>query len=382
MAPINTRTFTGTLPNKKKADLQDISKALSIPSDGLTREEMIKNIKTHLDDNPALQDSTQFSGLYARKSSRKPSAPPESKDVDSSGEEIMLPSSRLPLPRKQSLRKKPLSSRGTDAVPSVPAPYSNLARDDVFASVEKIPRTPAPAHSKSYIAPPASAGPATADEAEEDDEEAEEEMQEGEFDFVPAVAETIAAAVEPVIAAAEMQRSELVTDGERTLAKTRQFLSNSFNIATLTVLVELFYLIYSVVPWEHYTLQTPVRSAPFLIPYHPLVALNNTLITLFWWAIPTLIVPHLVGTLVVFSPAQGRDIDPLSVGIARIACACAGRWGVQDIYLEQKWRILGAAVSVAFALAEAVSKGKIGRTPYQAYGAGQEKAMYGSETPY
>jgi len=186
------------------------------------------------------------------------------------------------------------------------------------------------------------------------------------------------------VAAVEVQRSDLVTDGERTLAKTRLFLSNSFNIATLTILFELAYLIYSVVPWEYYKLQTPIRVAPLLIPYHPLVALNNTLITLFWWAIPTLFIPHVVGTLVVFAPAQGRDIDSLSVGIARIACACAGRWNVKDIYIEQKWRILGAAVSVSFALAEAVNKGRMGMVPGQVYGVESEaeRAPYDSEVPF
>ena len=72
-------SFSGSLQVKKKAELQEIATALSLPDIG-TREELLSRIKRYIDEHTAeLEDDPKLSGLVTsrkRQRSVQPSAPP------------------------------------------------------------------------------------------------------------------------------------------------------------------------------------------------------------------------------------------------------------------------------------------------------------------
>ena len=102
------------------------------------------------------------------------------------------------------------------------------------------------------------------------------------------------------------------------------------------------------------------------VPYPPGEYLmgSSLYLTLLIWSIPNLIIPQVVGSLISFKPdgevQQGPDA--LTAAITRIACVIAGDWGLGDwrqhLGITQKWRLLGASVAGAFALAEAIGERK------------------------
>jgi hypothetical protein len=68
--------FIGSLPPKKKQELQDISDALGLSSAGSTKEELVKLIKTHLEDNETKHiNNPQFAGLYPSGRKKKSAVP-------------------------------------------------------------------------------------------------------------------------------------------------------------------------------------------------------------------------------------------------------------------------------------------------------------------
>lgn len=90
---------------------------------------------------------------------------------------------------------------------------------------------------------------------------------------------------------------------------------------------------------------------------------------LFHWAIPSLVVPAVVGTLISFSPANDKmDFDPLTASIVRLAAegvypyerfpvkmtsTIPGQATVDVLGL--RWRVVAASLGVAFAFAEAIT---------------------------
>lgn len=88
------------------------------------------------------------------------------------------------------------------------------------------------------------------------------------------------------------------------------------------------------------------------------------------WAIPTLIIPAVVGNLISFNP-QSRPtsteapsttpFDPLTASIIRLAAQVGYPFATfaQDVQgvdvLGFRWRVLNAAVGLAFAFAEAIA---------------------------
>jgi hypothetical protein len=112
---------------------------------------------------------------------------------------------------------------------------------------------------------------------------------------------------------------------------------------------------------------------------HPTWVVFRT--SIFWstighWAIPSLIIPALLGTLISFHPATSArsqatgdrppkpaliPFDPLTASIIRLAAQIAYPFGpegpkahIVDV-IGFRWRVLSAAVGVAFAFAEAIS---------------------------
>ena len=92
-------TFSGSIQVKKKAELQEIAAALTLPDTG-TREELLTRIKRYIDEHTAeLEDDPRFSGLVSsrkRQRSVQPSAPPST--IGSSGTttaRVVVTSSRV-----------------------------------------------------------------------------------------------------------------------------------------------------------------------------------------------------------------------------------------------------------------------------------------------
>ena len=94
---------------------------------------------------------------------------------------------------------------------------------------------------------------------------------------------------------------------------------------------------------------------------------------MFWsvllhWSIPTLIIPVLLGSVISFHPANAPSarvprvlpLDSLTVSITRLAAQYGYPYRALEPTIEgvdvigSQWRILNAAVGVAFAFAEAI----------------------------
>jgi hypothetical protein len=127
-------------------------------------------------------------------------------------------------------------------------------------------------------------------------------------------------------------------------------------------------MLYAVLPFSHlrvplnapYKLDDPIRPpSTFVvsIPYPtPSYLFSSTLWSLLAkWSLPTLVIPQLCGALISFS-IPPRDVDPVTVGIVRVACSVASHWGITNDVLGSRWRVLSASIGAAFAFAEAVGE--------------------------
>lgn len=107
-----------------------------------------------------------------------------------------------------------------------------------------------------------------------------------------------------------------------------------------------------------------------VIPYPPLATFQSSV---FWsvllhWSIPTLIIPALFSSVISFHPANATSgraprvlpLDPLTASISRLAAQYGYPYKALNAAIEgidvvgPQWRILNAAVGVAFAFAEAI----------------------------
>jgi hypothetical protein len=162
----------------------------------------------------------------------------------------------------------------------------------------------------------------------------------------------------------------------------RSFLSNSRNIWSLTALLELLYLLYTIIPWETVQLPPNTTSPRIFLAYPPrTIFLTHA----FWsvighWSISTLFIPALFGTVISFNPVQSRlgdqpgapsstqptfpriPFDPLTASIIRLAAQivypfATDNLGTQSVdILGFRWRALSASVGVAFAFSEAIAE--------------------------
>jgi hypothetical protein len=55
--------FTGALSSKSKADLQDITQALGLLTDG-QKKDLLAQINTHFDANSELRDHPRYEGIF------------------------------------------------------------------------------------------------------------------------------------------------------------------------------------------------------------------------------------------------------------------------------------------------------------------------------
>lgn len=114
-------------------------------------------------------------------------------------------------------------------------------------------------------------------------------------------------------------------------------------------------------------------SVPLMYPPWSIFQTSAIWTVVLHWAIPTLIVPAVVGNIISFNPAippaqfttatQVAPFDPLTASIIRLAAQIAypfasieQRIGIQGLdVLGFRWRILAAGVGLAFAFAEAIA---------------------------
>lgn len=106
------------------------------------------------------------------------------------------------------------------------------------------------------------------------------------------------------------------------------------------------------------TFTPPGSSAPMTlgIPYPPASVFlsKDTYALISQWAVPTLVLPVIFGNLISFQTQ--KDVDPISAGIVRLACAVSWSWGVSEDLLSTKTRVVSAALALSFAVAEKLSQ--------------------------
>ena len=127
-------------------------------------------------------------------------------------------------------------------------------------------------------------------------------------------------------------------------------------------------MLYAVLPFSHlriplnppYKLDDPIQPSSTLVASIPYPTPSYLFSGTFWtilakWSLPTLVIPQLCGALISFS-IPPREVDPVTIGIVRIACSVASHWGIPDDVLGSRWRLLSASVGAAFAFAEALGE--------------------------
>ncbi|PPQ74525.1 hypothetical protein CVT26_007921 [Gymnopilus dilepis] len=387
MAPV---AYSGALQPKKKSELQEIAIALRISDQG-TKDDLHARIKKHLDNNQdALEDNPVFAGLFGRrKRSVQPQPPP-----------VPPPSSRF-APVESTHDNKPRSSTGRSRVTALDpiregTPVKDLRDVSSFLKQPLSPQdsnsTPANSPRRDEPITPSSLPPLPPSAP---------------TSVVKKVVEQLPKPSE-VKAAVEARQQEVLQNGYELLLALRAFLSNSRNIWSLTSVFELLYILSVTIPWKtvqvrpfHFLSSTEVAhqlnaflpqvpisprgdlGPKFDLRYPPSGVFQTYAFwaVVFHWAVPTLILPTLVGCLISFNPNQPpkpkskspttpspskrpvAPLDPLSASIVRLAVqtaypytTIATRTGVVGIdVLGSQWRIWSASVGLAFAFAEAIS---------------------------
>ncbi|KAF8064105.1 Rft protein-domain-containing protein [Lyophyllum atratum] len=343
MAPI----FTGALMPKKKSELQDIAIALRISDQG-TKDEILNRIKKHLELNPDLEEDSSFAGLFGNRRKRS-----------------VQPQSSVPSARSASITEtaKP-SSRGRRVVALDPVrestPNNDLRDVSMFLKHPASPfeSTPNQSPLQDVVITPSSLPPLPPSPAK-------------------SLMEHIPAPPDVDVLAAKIKDNELLRNSMEMLERFRAFLSNSRNIWSLTAVAEILYILNTVIPWRTYEIplyqlnDEPVKT--FSLHYPPWGVFQTYA---FWmvilhWALPTLIIPAIVGNLISFNPKTSprqqispdapAPFDPLTAAIIRLAAQVGYPFATLDAKVQGidvlgfRWRVLNASVGLAFAFAEAIA---------------------------
>ncbi|KAG2745983.1 hypothetical protein P692DRAFT_20954959 [Suillus brevipes Sb2] len=346
MAPI---TFSGTIPSKKKADLQAIAVALDI-SDAGTREDLQGRIKRHLEQHQSrYEDDPTFSGLYGKR--KRSAQPPITRFVPGSPDDQEEKPQKSPkVASTRSRRIVPIDPRETTPVDDMHNVSMMLKHLPISPDAESTPTSSAKPSPQKEQRKPESARPVAS------------------IQKTRPVSKPVAEVTRETFAKLQVS---VQTHTRTTLLTTRAVLSDSTNIYLITALLELSYILYMVIPWQTFELSPGSPSQFYLaIPYPPA---RTFLTPSFWtvlihWSIPTVFIPLVFGLLVSFHPANSTTariprviaLDPLSASIVRLAAHVAYPFRALEASLQgvdvigQRWRLLTASVVVAFAFAEAI----------------------------
>ncbi|KAJ4484373.1 hypothetical protein C8J55DRAFT_559519 [Lentinula edodes] len=313
MAPI----FAGSLQPKKKSDLQSLASALNISTEG-TKEEVQTRIKMYLNKNQSeLAEDPQFSGLYARRRRRKESAlPPGNRlTMDSGSERSHNAPPVAPLgPVYESTPVKDLSDVSAFLKNPPLSPSSSDGR--AFPSRRRTTRSSLAITDAPHNIPPSPTSP-----------EASSIVDQSLFDRT--IIEHIPTPRFGSMLQVVKRKQEAVTQSaHKTLYNTRTVLSNSRNIWSISVLVQLLYISVSIIPWRFLHIPFGATSIPassdippstvipqstspqswnfisITIPYPPLGTFESSMfwIILLHWFIPTVLIPVVAGILISFRP--------------------------------------------------------------------------------
>ncbi|KAI5990459.1 hypothetical protein EDD15DRAFT_2280364 [Pisolithus albus] len=319
MAPV----YTGSLQIKKKSELREIAVALHISDKG-TREELQSRIRKHLDENHQLEDDPVFVGLFTK---RKRSVQPQSATAS---------------------RSAPSSASQSPGVAHVqPVDSPKHTRSTRHFNVPDIIResTPAP-DARETLAIDTVPTPATR----------------GGGEVIPSTPKSILRSIAtPSVDRAASSLRKVQTDANQAAMQllffSRSLLSSSTNIWLISVLTEMLYILYLIIPWKTLELLPPQNALPtfWTILIH--------------WAIPTIIIPAFFGSLVSFNPVNSPTarapralyFDALTASVIRVAVHYAYPYDALKSQVEcvdilgARWRLLEASVVAAFAFAEAIA---------------------------
>ncbi|KAG6855617.1 hypothetical protein H0H87_000252 [Tephrocybe sp. NHM501043] len=344
MAP---QVFTGALMPKKKQELQEIAGALNISDQG-TKDDIMNRIKRHLELNPDLEEDPSFAGLFGNR--RKRSVQPQ-------------------IPTVQSLPKP--NSRGRRVIPLEPVrestPVNDLRDVSMFLKNPLSPfeNTPQQSPRQAIDITPSSLPP----------------LPESPTKTSPAksIIEHLATSKDVQVLKTKIKDTELLQNSLEVLEQIREFLSNSRNVWSATAVVEYIYIIYSVIPWK--TGKVPLfqlKDTPVALPYfYPPLSTFQTYafwLVLLHWALPTVILPIIAGSLISFTPKTSSQpatpeapfsqtpFDPLTAAIIRLAVHANYPYASVAVQgadvLGWNWRVWNAAVGLLFAFSE-----KLGGSP-------------------
>ncbi|TFK37660.1 hypothetical protein BDQ12DRAFT_685070 [Crucibulum laeve] len=342
MAPI---AYTGALQPKKKSELQEIALSLGLSDQG-TKDEVQGRIKKHLDGNPQLEDDPQFTGLYGRrKRSVQPQPAPSSTRF--------LPPLEPPLSNTKSFVTKHVNKLES-LRESTPA--KDLRDVSTFLKHPFSPAESTPDHSprpNNEFGTPSSLPPLPPSPTKSLIEH---------FRSPPDVTEVV-----------EHVKTHYLESVTEFITSLRAFLSNAATLWYLTALLELLYIVTTVIPWQN--VQVPLTSKgadgfAMSIRYPPLTIFRTSglWVAILHWAIPTLIIPFIVGNVISFNPTSRHHrslppFDTLTASIVRLAAQIMYPYGTitheVDVLgldvLGFRWRVLNASVGLAFAFAEAIA---------------------------
>jgi len=350
--------------------LQQIASALRISDQG-TKEDLYNRIKAHLDQNQAtLEEEPTFAGLFGRR--KRSVAPPSSRfapgPAESSSDEKQSP--------------PPLNRAHFNAARRVKAldPIREITLDNDLRRVSPVlkrplsPNAPSTANgspTRRQLGTPSSLPPLPPSPSRSI------------LEIVPRTN------VDDIVNLVKRNEETVLRSGGDMLWNLRTFLSNSRNIWSLTALLELLYLLYTIIPWQRveFSIYTASPSSPKIFLVYPPWTVFLTYG--FWsvighWSIPTLFFPALFGTIISFNSAESRPdarpasvpnsrqstppafpripFDPLTASIIRLAAQIAypfatGDSGIQGVdVIGFRWRTLSASVGVAFAFSEAIAE--------------------------
>ncbi|EJU00221.1 hypothetical protein DACRYDRAFT_117279 [Dacryopinax primogenitus] len=300
-----TTIFTGpNLNNKRKEELVTIAVALGVPNaEKLVRDGLIKGIKTSLADNrDTFSSDPRFLGLYPAGRSRRATT-----RLTVEGEEEEDESSEVP------------ATANGSAIEGL-----------VEAAIER----------------------AEAKEAAE----------------VVAQSTEIVIATSPSSVVLARPGTARSFDWKKTpfewLEATRELLSDPELIAVATLIADVLWLVYTILPVRYQLIKipslprtaAPPGTTPVTAPRLATIAIAvpqvslATFQALFTWALPSLIIPYISGSLISLARPR-KQLDPITFAIVRLACV----WAQGDIGgVPSSARIVGALVSLLFAFASAI----------------------------
>ncbi|KAI6161559.1 hypothetical protein EDD17DRAFT_1586820 [Pisolithus thermaeus] len=348
--------YTGSLQVKKKSELREIAVALHISDKG-TRDDLLLRIRKHLEENQQLENDPVFVGLFSKlKRSVQPQSATASRSAPSSASE----SPGVVLVQQIESPKHTRSTRRFN-VPdivreSTPAPDVR----EVSMMLKKPPLSPEARVLPIEIVPT----PATR----------------GTGEVVPSAPKSIlrsipTPSVERAVSSLKGVQADANQAAIQFLFSSRLVLSSTTNIWLISLFMELLHILYIIIPWKAFELLPPQsvwgHSFHVSIRYAPLATVASpTLWTiLVHWAIPTIIVPALVGSLISFNPVNSPTaraprslyFDALTASVTRVAVhyiypydALKSQVECVDI-LGSRWRLLEASVLAALAFAEAIA---------------------------